>query len=1072
MRRFINFVVQDALPELEPGDTGTTLNSPICLPATNDTGLSPAEKVSSFEAEPPLSPNRKTATSPLQSTYGSFDTATISSQLLHPSVSHSPVTDASTDSAVKITHQQECEPPLTDAQVACETLTYSSDNPKETRMPSQSQSQSQSQSKSQTEVANDKPVPQTPAEVQLRALVHVMTEFSRGTQVEESNDSTTAVSPAPTTPTVPATTPLASSTAVVSALRELAEVMVWADQHQHSLWDIFMECTVMPLLVRCLHASLIESHMALTKQTPLQSPIYANDAVKKHATGGEVAPASATSPGQELDVPSPDTTPLLQPGKETPRSTAESPPQSTVEFEQATVLDSSSLQAMVVIVPEPSLSAPMIPSVAMESDYETFRSSHSSPTETTLLNGSASAAAKPMDQSLASAVEVQSQVLQTLSIIVQSVSRQESLLCLFSSNHINDVLSFPFSFDNEEMLGLLMSMIKTISLKLDSNLLQLFFDPTTHSFTLYSVVIRFYNHPESMVRIAVRNITLTLCNLNYQPVLKLIASDEAKYLYNTVSLLKKLCGSVARALDLLLDDGREIRRTRSRTWLFRHKVRISDVTGKLEEIENLCAYFGDMAALSETHLRPVITRLLCSEVFGPLFRPIASHACHGALRLVQRNRWLLPTTASSKTAIKQQAALPLFDATARTLLLAFLLSCSKSSAVGHALVDELVTPASQFDNRTPFHALKALCAQPGATERVTFFALLAMEAALSCDAMTTSLITALKCDFDDEQGATDVHSDMPSPREEEPDDDMLANGAGDMQAQRNEKGELVMTLRGFDVSLTPSSSIPTTPTTPALTPGVQSAKDISFLLRGLSSSSTDYITGKLTSQTPQNLLDVLQSGTASLDKVISSVIVITRHKEVRTKRVLQTACDVLHQTGSKTHHWSAVIKATKTMLNELAISLKAMLQNKYTTIVSIEGTFDNFCQMSDAMPSSEQGHTDENEPSKQTESNMTRLTVDGTLSMVTEFQHGAGKRRRLTTDGVIPPTELEDAESLFALLQCYEHAVQKSSDSNVMSLAESVKDALDECAADDSYLDKRDALESVAEVILRHGDLS
>ncbi|KAI0564251.1 hypothetical protein FGB62_28g02 [Gracilaria domingensis] len=37
-----------------------------------------------------------------------------------------------------------------------------------------------------------------------------------------------------------------------NALRDLAQVMVWADQHQPSLWDSFLELSTMPLLVTCL----------------------------------------------------------------------------------------------------------------------------------------------------------------------------------------------------------------------------------------------------------------------------------------------------------------------------------------------------------------------------------------------------------------------------------------------------------------------------------------------------------------------------------------------------------------------------------------------------------------------------------------------------------------------------------------------------------------------------------------------------------------------------------------------------------------------------------------------------
>ena len=54
------------------------------------------------------------------------------------------------------------------------------------------------------------------------------------------------------------------------------------------------------------------------------------------------------------------------------------------------------------------------------------------------------------------------------------------------------------------------SFIKTLSFKLNPNTIHFFFNEQTAEFPLYSESLRFFNHSESMVRIAVRTLTLNV----------------------------------------------------------------------------------------------------------------------------------------------------------------------------------------------------------------------------------------------------------------------------------------------------------------------------------------------------------------------------------------------------------------------------------------------------------------------------------------------------------------------------------------------------------------------------------
>lgn len=60
------------------------------------------------------------------------------------------------------------------------------------------------------------------------------------------------------------------------------------------------------------------------------------------------------------------------------------------------------------------------------------------------------------------------QVLQTLSIIIQNVRSETGIFFLFSNNHINNIVDLDFDFSDDEVLGYYISFLKTISLKLNS----------------------------------------------------------------------------------------------------------------------------------------------------------------------------------------------------------------------------------------------------------------------------------------------------------------------------------------------------------------------------------------------------------------------------------------------------------------------------------------------------------------------------------------------------------------------------------------------------------------------------
>merc|ERR1712079_1398 len=99
------------------------------------------------------------------------------------------------------------------------------------------------------------------------------------------------------------------------------------------------------------------------------------------------------------------------------------------------------------------------------------------------------------------------QLLQTLNILFENIRNETSIYYLLSNNHVNSIIVHKFDFSNEH----------------------------TNDFPLYTEAIKFFNHSESMVRIAVRTLTLNVYKVEDDSMLKfVIDKTAAPYFSNLV----------------------------------------------------------------------------------------------------------------------------------------------------------------------------------------------------------------------------------------------------------------------------------------------------------------------------------------------------------------------------------------------------------------------------------------------------------------------------------------------------------------------------------------------------------
>lgn len=128
------------------------------------------------------------------------------------------------------------------------------------------------------------------------------------------------------------------------------------------------------------------------------------------------------------------------------------------------------------------------------------------------------------------------QLLQTLNILFENIRHETSLYYLLSNNHVNSIIMHKFDLSDEEVMAYYISFLKTLSFKLNPHTIHFFFNSS--DFPLYTEAIKYFNHPEKMVRIAVRILTLNVFKVDEKSMLKFITGQTVPCLSDLVHFIR------------------------------------------------------------------------------------------------------------------------------------------------------------------------------------------------------------------------------------------------------------------------------------------------------------------------------------------------------------------------------------------------------------------------------------------------------------------------------------------------------------------------------------------------------
>ncbi|XP_050345845.1 protein CLEC16A homolog isoform X1 [Nymphalis io] len=239
------------------------------------------------------------------------------------------------------------------------------------------------------------------------------------------------------------------------------------------------------------------------------------------------------------------------------------------------------------------------------------------------------------------------QLLQTLNILFENIRNETSLYYLLSNNHVNSIIVHKFDVSDEEVMAYYISFLKTLSLKLNNHTIHFFYNEHTKDFPLYTEAIKFFNHPESMVRIAVRTLTLNVYRVQDASMLRFIRDrTAAPYFSNLVWFI----GKHILELDACVRNDAD----------HQSQQKLADLVA--EHLDHL-HYINDILCLNIPDLNDVLTEHLLHKLLIPLYiysltsestkRPITSSPYNRdhlqSIEVITRNLEAILTGKSSET---------------------------------------------------------------------------------------------------------------------------------------------------------------------------------------------------------------------------------------------------------------------------------------------------------------------------------------------------------------------------------------------------------------------------------------
>ncbi|KAK9289690.1 hypothetical protein L1049_007848 [Liquidambar formosana] len=140
---------------------------------------------------------------------------------------------------------------------------------------------------------------------------------------------------------------------------------------------------------------------------------------------------------------------------------------------------------------------------------------------------------------------IEAPLLQYLSIMIQNMESEYAIYYCFSNDYINSIITHQYEFDGGDLVPYYISFLRAVSGKINRDTLCLLVkvnEDVVVSFPLYSEALKFSQHGEKMIQIAVRAITLNIYNVSDDMVYQFITTPPiSEYFSDLVRSLREQC---------------------------------------------------------------------------------------------------------------------------------------------------------------------------------------------------------------------------------------------------------------------------------------------------------------------------------------------------------------------------------------------------------------------------------------------------------------------------------------------------------------------------------------------------
>ncbi|CAD8094521.1 unnamed protein product [Paramecium sonneborni] len=120
--------------------------------------------------------------------------------------------------------------------------------------------------------------------------------------------------------------------------------------------------------------------------------------------------------------------------------------------------------------------------------------------------------------------EVVVAVIKTITMLLQNIQRPVSINYILSHSALNGIIIADYNFRDDEIIAYYINLLKCVSIRIDEQSLQLFYNLKFSTFPMLMKAIGFYKHKENLIRTSVRNIVLGITKINLPQLRRYVRS--------------------------------------------------------------------------------------------------------------------------------------------------------------------------------------------------------------------------------------------------------------------------------------------------------------------------------------------------------------------------------------------------------------------------------------------------------------------------------------------------------------------------------------------------------------------